>query len=103
MDLGERKDADDIGSLDAKKPEIKRRYCIFLVEEEKKEVEKIGAFRAEDESGVVRVTVDSGAATSVWPRSKKGVLKRNMDKKPKLAAANSTNIEVYGEAVLELE
>ena len=52
---------------------------------------------------MVRVTVDSGAAKSVWPRSKRGVLRRKMGKKPKLAAANRTQIEVYGEAVLEFE
>ena len=51
----------------------------------------------------MRVTVDSGAARIVWPRRKKGVLRRKLDKKPKLAAANGTKIEVYGEAVLEFE
>ena len=52
---------------------------------------------------MVRVTVDSGAAKNVWPRSKKGVLRRKLEKKPKLAAANGTKIDVYGEAVLEYE
>ena len=52
---------------------------------------------------MVRVTVDSGAAKSVWPRSKKGVLRRRMNKKPKLAAANGTKIDVYAEALLEFE
>ena len=51
---------------------------------------------------MVRVAVDSGAAKSVWPRSQKGVLRR-MEKKPMLAAANGTKIEVYGETVLEFE
>ena len=32
-----------------------------------------------------------------------GGLRRKLDKKPKLAAANGTKIEVYGEAVLEFE
>ena len=39
----------------------------------------------------------------VWPRSKKGVRRRRMEKKPKLAAANGTKIEVHGEAALEFE
>ena len=73
------------------------------MEEEKKGAEAIGAIKAEEENGVVRVTVDSGAAKNVWPRSKKGVLRRKMERKPKLAAANGTKIEVYGEAVLEFE
>ena len=100
--LGERKNADDAGSLDAEEGWInKNKYQTFQVEDEKEEA--IGAIKAEEESGVVRVTVDSGAAKSVWPRSKKGVLRRKMVKKPKLAAANGTKIEVYGEAVLEFE
>ena len=52
---------------------------------------------------MVRVTVDSGAAKNVWPRSNKGVLKKKMERTPKLVAANGTKIEVYGEAVLEFE
>ena len=52
---------------------------------------------------MVRVTVDSGAAKSVWPRNQKGVMRRRLAKKPKLAAANGTKIEVYGGAVLEFE
>ena len=52
---------------------------------------------------MVRVNVDGGAAKNVWPRSKKGVLWMKMVKKPKLAAANGTTIEVHGEAVLEFE
>ena len=71
------------------------------MEEEKKEAEAIGAIKAEEENGVVRVTVDSGAAKNVWPRSKKGVLRRKIKEQIKLAAANGKTIEVYGEAVLE--
>ena len=85
------------------KVEINNRYRIFQVEEEKKEAEAIGEIKAEEENGVVRVTVDSGAAKNVWPRSKKGVLRKKMERKPKLAAANGMKIEVYGEAVLEFE
>ena len=65
--------------------------------------EDIAAVNDDANDGVVRVTVDSGAARSVWPRRKKGVLRRELDKKPKLAAANGTKIEVHGEAVLEFE
>ena len=39
----------------------------------------------------------------MWPRIKKGVLRRKMNKKPKLAAASGTQIEVYGETLLEFE
>ena len=52
-----------------KKRELRNKYNIFQVEEEEKEAEAIGAIQAEEESGVVRVTVDSGAAKSVWPRN----------------------------------
>ena len=52
---------------------------------------------------MVSVTADSGAAKNVWPRNKKGVVRRKLVKKPKLAGANGTNIEVYGEVVLEFE
>ena len=50
---------------------------------------------------VVEVTIDSGASKSVWPRSKGGVRRRCLKHVPKLAAANGTDIEVDGEAVLE--
>ena len=66
------------------------------------EEEDIAAVNYEANDGVVRATVDSGAARSVWPR-RKGVLRTKLDKKPKLAAANGTKIEVYVEAVLEFE
>ena len=46
--------------------------------------------------------MDSGAARSVWPKRKKGVTRQKIQgKKPKLAAANGTSIEVQGEALLE--
>ena len=81
-----------------KKVEISNRYHIFQVKEKEN-----GTIKAEEDSGVVRVTVDSGAAKKVWPRNKKGVLRTKMERKPKLAAANGTKIEVYGEAVLDFE
>ena len=53
---------------------------------------------------VVEVTVDSGAARSVWPNKKKGVRRKEIQgAKPKLVAANGTNIEVRGEALLEFD
>jgi hypothetical protein len=53
----------------SRKIELKNKYNILQVEEEKKEAEAIGAIKAEEENGVVRVTVDSGAAKNVWPRN----------------------------------
>ena len=44
-----------------------------------------------------------GAAKSVWPRRLKGVQRKELIRKPKLAAANGTDIKVYGEAMLEFE
>jgi ribosomal protein L14 len=53
---------------------------------------------------VVEITVDSGASRSVWPRRKKGVTRTKLvGKKPRLQAANGTNIEVDGEAMLEFQ
>ena len=52
-----------------KKVELTNKCQIFQVEDEKEET--IGAIKAEEESGVVRVKVDSGAAKNVWPRRKK--------------------------------
>ena len=52
------------------------------------EEEDIAAVNDEANERVARVTVDIGAARSVWPRRKKGVLRRKLDQKPKLAAAS---------------
>ena len=79
----------------------KNRFSLLEVNGIDSEEEFIGEVAEEEE--VVRVTVDSGAARSVWPREKKGVWRRKMTKKPRLAAANGTKIEVFGEAVLEFE
>ena len=67
------------------------------------EEEDIAAVNDEANDGIVRVTVDSGAARSVWPRLELGALRRNLAKKAKLAAVSETKIEVYAEAVLEFE
>ena len=70
--------------------------------EEVNEVNEAG--RAEGVNGMVGITVDSGAARSVWPKKKRGVKRRDIrGQKPKLAAANGTNIEVQGEALLEFD
>ena len=58
----------------------------------------------EEVNEVVEITVDSGAARSVWSTRKKGVQRQKLQgKKPKLAAANGTSIEVQGEALLEFD
>jgi len=49
---------------------------------------------------VVEVTVDSGAARSVWPMKRKGVVRSRGTRKVKLAAANGSPIHVQGEATL---
>ena len=76
------------------KVEVRNRFDVLEVEEEDEE----------DIGEVVEVTMDSGAARSVWPRRKKGVKRQKIQgKKPKLAAANGTCIEVDGEALLEFK
>ena len=73
--------------------EVSNRFEVFEVEEEGEEVDE-----------VVEVTVDSGVARSVWPKRRKGVRRQKIvGRKPRLAAANGTNIEVEGEALLDFE
>ena len=50
---------------------------------------------------VVEITVDSGAAKSIWPSRKKGVERTKSKKAVKLAAANGSPIRVEGDARLE--
>ena len=53
---------------------------------------------------VVEIAVDSGAARSVWPKKKKGVRRKAIEgRKPRLAAANGTSIDVQGEALFEFD
>ena len=52
---------------------------------------------------VVEVTEDSGAARSVWPMKRKGVVRSKGTKKVKLAAANGSPIHVEGEATLNFK
>ena len=49
---------------------------------------------------VVEVTIDSGAAKSVWPISKDGVTRQKAKENVKLMAANGSPIKVEGEAIL---
>ena len=73
--------------------EVRNRFEVLEVEEEEEEVDE-----------VVEVTVDSRAARSVWPKKKKGGRRqRRHGRKPRLAAANGTSIEVEGEAMLDFE
>ena len=83
-----------------KKIEVRNQFEVFQVEEDpEEEINQVDVV-----SEMVEVTVDSGAARSVWPRKKKGVRRQKIQgKKPKLAAANGTDIEVDGEAVLEFD
>ena len=50
---------------------------------------------------VVDITVDSGAAKSVWPSRKKGIERTKSKKAVKLSAANGISIRVEGDARLE--
>ena len=96
-------------TLDAwmpKRVELGNRWSIFGVDEEEKEEEEMIGQVEEDVQEVVEVTIDSGAARSVWPRKKKtaGVVRRKLaGRTPKLKAANGTEIQVDGEAVLNFE
>ena len=82
---------------------IKNRFNILQVDEESEDESLADEVNAVEEvNEVVEITVDSGAARSVWPKRKKGVTRQKIQgKKPKLAAANGTSIEVQGEALLE--
>ena len=81
------------------KVETRNRFDVLQVEEES-EADEVNEIQEVNE--VVEITVDSGAARSVWPKKKKGVKRRDIQgRKPRLAAANGTSIEVQGEALLE--
>jgi hypothetical protein len=73
-------------------------------DEEDEDIGGIDEKKDEEVNEVVEITVDSGASRSVWPRKKKGVTRSKLvGKKPRLQAANGTNIEVDGEAMLEFQ
>ena len=87
-----------------KKVEIGNRFTVFAVDEggDEEEEEDIGEVKESD--GTVEITIDSGAAKSVWPKRKKGVMRKSIvGRKPRLMAANGTEIAVYGEAMLDFE
>ena len=107
-----------------KKVEVANRFKIFQIEGDEEDEDDGGAetnmvgealgtaallhercgLQAPGIGEVVEITVDSGAARSVWPMRKKGVKRTKIQgKKPKLAAASGTEIGVEGEAVLEFE
>ena len=94
------------------KVEVSNRFA-ELREEEEEETGLIGEVREEEaeeevndvgsEVGeVVEVTIDSGASRSVWPKTKRGVVRRKGGERVKLAAANGSPIEVSGEAALHI-
>ena len=71
-------------------------------EEDPDDVEEVN--EVEEMNEVVEITVDSVAARSVWPKKKKGVQRKAINgRKPRLAAANGTNIDVQGEALFEFD
>ena len=73
-----------------------------LAREEDEEME-INNVVGDEVNEVVEITIDSGAAKSVWPAKKKGVRRSKLSKPVRLAAANGSAIRVDGEAVLEFE
>ena len=75
---------------------------------ESSEPDEIGEVNEAEEvpevDGIVEVTVDSGAARSVWPKEKGWVQRKDIQGvKPRLVAANGTDIEVVGEALLQFD
>jgi len=76
--------------------EGKNRFDLLKEEDEPEVIAEVHEVVGE----VVEVTVDSGAAKSVWPVRKSGVERRKMKKQVKLAAANGSPIRVDGEAIL---
>ena len=91
------------------KIEAKNIFKVLEVDEEDSadeigEIHGIDDDDGDDVGEVVEVTVDSGAGRSVWPKTKGGVTRKKIKGKvPKLVAANGTEIEVAGEAVLEFD
>ena len=60
----------------------------------------VGGIEDADE---VEVTIDFGAAKSVWPRRERGVARRKLKKAVNLLAASGTPIEVHGEVTLSFQ
>ena len=76
-----------------------RNRFLALTAVESDDDEEVNAIETVQE--VVEITVDSGAAKSVWPSRKKGVERTKSKKAVKLAAANGSPIRVEGDARLE--
>ena len=70
-------------------------------EEEVHNVETVWPIGNVEVNEVVEVTIDSGAAKSVWPVDKGGVSRRRTSDNVKLMAANGSPIRVDGEATLK--
>ena len=77
----------------------RRNRFLALTAAESDDDEEVNAI--ETVQKVVEITVDSGAAKSVWPSRKKGVERTKSKKAVKLAAANGSPIRVEGDARLE--
>ena len=74
----------------------RRNRFLALTAIESDDDEEVNAIETVQE--VVEVTVDSGAAKSVWPSRKKGVERTKSKKAVKLAAATGSPIRVGGDA-----
>ena len=71
--LPEGSDAVGPGSMDAQEVDLKleNNFKVFEIDAVGGgDEEEIAAINDEDDDGMVRVTVDSGAAKSVWPRTR---------------------------------
>ena len=77
----------------------RRNRFLALTAIESDDDEEVNAIEIVQE--VVEITVDSGAAKSVWPSRKRGVERTKSKKAVKLAAANGSPIRVEGDARLE--
>ena len=77
-----------------------RHYQFFkLTSIESEDGEEVNAVEAVQE--IVEITVDSGAAKSIWPSRKKDVERTKSTRAVKLAAATGSPIRVEGDARLE--
>ena len=83
---------------ETKSASLRNRFLALTVIESDDD-EEVNAIETVQE--VVEVTVDSGAAKSVWPSRKKGVERTKSKKAVKLAAANGSPIRVEGDARLD--
>ncbi len=59
-----------------KPTEVENKYKVFQVEDGEDEEEAVNV--VDELNEVVEITVDSGAARSVWPRTQKGVKRQHI-------------------------